>query len=123
MLMYFVCITNNISFLLPSSILPHLVLRVYPFQATTFLFHKSFPPCKHPVKTPHHANKLRRKPCKHPVKRPLVNTLKHLVKRTRVCVCIDYEAMLNALIEAMAQITQHINILYILVQSLMDDTS
>ena len=40
-----------------------------------------------------------------------------------VCVFIDYEAMLNMLIEALAQLTHHINILYTLVQSLMDDTS
>jgi len=37
--------------------------------------------------------------------------------------CIDYEAMLNMLMEALAQLTHHINILYTLVQSLMDDTS
>ena len=34
-----------------------------------------------------------------------------------LCVCIDYEAMLNVLMEALAQITQHISILYTLLQS------
>jgi len=60
-----------------------------PIPDYNFCFRKSVPPCKHPVRTPHYADKHRRKHCKHPVKRPLVNTLKHLVKRAHnyVCVC------------------------------------
>ena len=93
-----------------------------PIPDYNFCFRKSVPPCKHPVRTPHYADKHRRKHCKHPVKRPLVNTLKHLVKRAHnyVCVCVDIEATLNALVEALTLLTEHINILYNLVQSLMD---
>ena len=44
---------------------------------------------------------------------------------TRVCsnniiVCVDIEATLNAVMEALTLLTEHINILYNLVQSLMD---
>jgi len=37
-----------------------------------------------------------------------------------VCVCVDIEATLNAVMEALTLLTEHINILYNLVQSLMD---
>ena len=36
----------------------------------------------------------------------------------RVCVCVDYDATLAAILEALALLTQHINILYSLLQSL-----
>ena len=37
-----------------------------------------------------------------------------------VCVCVDYEATLTAILEALTLLTQHINVLYTLLQSLMD---
>ena len=39
----------------------------------------------------------------------------------RARVCVDYEEALTAIMEALAQIVQHINILYSLLQSLMDE--
>jgi len=38
-------------------------------------------------------------------------------------VCIDYEAALNIIMESLSQLTNHINILHALVQTLMNDTT
>ena len=38
-------------------------------------------------------------------------------------VCIDYEVALNVIMESLTQLTNHINILYALVQTLMTDTA
>ena len=41
-----------------------------------------------------------------------------------VCVlCVDIEATLTVLLEALTQLTQHISLLYTLVQALMDNAS
>jgi len=41
-----------------------------------------------------------------------------------VCVlCVDIEATLAVLLEALTQLTQHISLLYTLVQALMDNAS
>ena len=38
-------------------------------------------------------------------------------------VCVDYEVALNVIMESLTQLTNHINILYALVQTLMNDTT
>ena len=40
-----------------------------------------------------------------------------------LCVCVDIEATLAVLLEALTQLTQHISLLYTLVQALMDNAS
>ena len=40
-----------------------------------------------------------------------------------LCVCVDIEATLAVLLEALTQLTQHISLLYTLVQALMYNAS